>query len=302
MRAKTIAFINFKGGVGKTATVVNLGATIAKYHQKRVLIVDLDPQCNSSLWLLQPEAWRDHISDVSRSTYQIFEDHIVGTHRFDFEQAVLRGVPYSYGEDGGFSLLSHLDLLPASVEVLRLEDRLHQSKFALFFTYLQQALKPYQSSYDYIFLDCAPNLYTVTKNALFAADYCVVPYVPDYLSLSGFGILADEVEDFYERVSGSLTGRKRPKIAALIVSHYRKVGNVFEHAINELQIRTEQLRAEGKIHPRTALLEPYIRHDVKVAESTNEHLPAVLHAPASIGSQDYADLAINFLNHFEETL
>jgi chromosome partitioning protein len=298
MRAKTIAFINFKGGVGKTATVVNLGATIAKYHGKRVLVVDLDPQCNSSLWLLRPEVWRAHVEDITRSTYQVFDDHIVGTHHFDFDRAVLRGVPYS--KDGQFSLLSHLDLLPASIELLRLEDRLHQNRMAPYFKYLYQTLRAVQKDYDYIFLDCAPNLYSITKNALFAADYCAVPYVPDYLSLSGFGILADEVEKFYESVSGHLQGRRRPKIAALIVSHYRQIGNAYEHAINELKIQTSQLRSASLVHSRAKVLAPYIRHDVRVAEATNEHLPVVLHSPASIGAQDYADLAINFLNHFEE--
>lgn len=54
MDPKVIAFINFKGGVGKTANVVNIGAALAKYHQKKVLIVDLDAQSNASLWLAAP--------------------------------------------------------------------------------------------------------------------------------------------------------------------------------------------------------------------------------------------------------
>jgi len=298
VQAKTIAFINFKGGVGKTATVVNIAANLAKFQGKRVLIVDLDPQCNSSVWLLQPDVWKHHVDDTTRSTFQIFEDQIVGTHRFDFDKAVLRGVPYG----NGLPLIAKLDLLPASIHLLRLEDKLHQNRYAQFFKFLHQTLKPYHRSYDYIFLDCAPNLYSVTKNALFAADYCVVPYLPDFLSLSGFSILADEVEEFYSRVGGYLTGRKRPQIAALIVSHYRKVGNVFAHSINELEIQTNALRASGKIHAKAAILEPYIRHDVKVAESTSEHLPVVLYAPGCNGSQDYADLAVNFLKHFEDTL
>jgi len=298
VQAKTIAFINFKGGVGKTATVVNIAANLAKYQGKKVLVVDLDPQCNSSVWLLSPDVWKNHVADPTRSTFQIFEDQIVGTHRFDFERAVLKGVPY--GE--GLPLIARLDLLPASIDLLRLEDKLHQNRYAQFFKYLYKALKPYHKAYDYIFLDCAPNLYSVTKNALFAADYCVVPYLPDYLSLSGFSILADQVEEFYERVGGFLTGRTRPQIAALIVSHYRQVGNVFAHAVNELEIQAELLRAGGKIHPRTAVLQPFIRHDVKVAESTSEHLPVILYAPGSNGAQDYADLSQNFVVHFEKTL
>ena len=298
MQAKTIAFINFKGGVGKTASVVNIAANLAKYHGKRVLIVDLDPQCNSSLWLLEPDAWKNHVADTTRSTFQIFEDQVVGTHRFDFDHAVLRGVPYG----NGLPLIAKLDLLPASVELLRLEDKLHQVRYAQFYKFLYKAIKPYHKAYDYIFLDCAPNLYSVTKNALFAADYCAVPYLPDYLSLSGFNILAEEVEAFYERVSGSLTGRERPRIAALIVSRYQKVGNVFAHSVNELEIQMESLRERGMIHAKTALLHPYIRNDVKVAESTNEHVPVVLYAPGCNGSQDYADLSQNFLTHFEKTL
>jgi chromosome partitioning protein len=298
MSAKTIAFINFKGGVGKTATVVNIAANLAKYHDKRVLIVDLDPQCNSSLWLLNPETWKAHVGDLTKSTYQIFDDQIIGSHRFDFNQAVLRGVPFG----GGLPLIAKLDLLPAAVDMLRLEDKLHQNRHLQFFKFLAKALKPHHDSYDYIFLDCAPNLYSVTKAALFAADYCAVPYLPDYLSLSGFSILAEQVEEFYDRVSGSLTGRTRPRIAALIVSHYRQVGNVFAHAINELEIQIQQLRERGLIHPRTVLLPPYIRHDVKVAESTSEHLPVALYAPNCNGAQDYADLSHNFITHFEKTL
>ena len=62
MSSKVLAFINFKGGVGKTATVVNIGATLAKLHEKKVLIVDLDPQSNSSLWLMRPDRWREHVA------------------------------------------------------------------------------------------------------------------------------------------------------------------------------------------------------------------------------------------------
>ena len=67
------AFINFKGGVGKTATVVNIGAALARVHNKKVLIVDLDAQSNSSLWLMRPDRWRDHVARGRRSTFQILK-------------------------------------------------------------------------------------------------------------------------------------------------------------------------------------------------------------------------------------
>jgi chromosome partitioning protein len=298
MKTRCIAFINFKGGVGKTASVVNLGATLAKYHDKRVLIVDLDPQCNSSLWLLQPSIFRAHTQGGRRSTFQIFEDQVMGTHLFDFEEAMIPGVPHAE-----YPLIAKLDLLPGAVELLRVEDKIHQNKYASnFYTFLQRALKPHFAHYDYVLFDCPPNLYSVTKNALFATDYCHIPFVPDYLSLSGFQILAEEIELFYDRVSGQMTGRKRPKIASLMVSHYRASGNVYAHAINELELQLAQLIAVGQVHPKTAILTPYVRHNVAVAESTNVHLPVILHKPNSDGALDYAQLAENFLKHYEETL
>lgn len=292
--ATCISFINFKGGVGKTASTVNIAACLAAYEGRRVLVVDLDPQCNSSLWLMQPEDWRRHVGNGRSSVFQLFRDHINGTHVFDFERAVVRGVPRRE-----FPLIANLDVLPASVELLRIEDQIYQNKYAQFFSFLHKSLRGHISEYDYVFFDCPPNLYAVTKNALFASDYCVVPYVPDYLSLSGFQVLAEEVGVFADKVGGYFTGRRRVSIAALLVSHYRQVGNVFGHAINEMEIQLNALRAAGAVHSKTVILEPYVRYCVRVAESTSEHLPVVLHRSAAIGALDYYQLAKNFDVHFQ---
>lgn len=297
MAAKVIAFINFKGGVGKTANVVNIGACLAKYHGRKVLIVDLDAQCNSSLWLMTPEELERHNKDLDRCVFQIFRDKIVGSSVFDFGRALVRGVPRRE-----FPLIANLDLLPSSVEMAKIEDQIHQMKSLSAFTVLYQALKPLLGGYQYVFLDCPPNLYMVSKNALFAADFCVVPYIPDYLSLSGFQILTDMVNEFYNRLSGNMTDRVRPQIAAFIINHFAKQRNVFETGINEFEITVNQLKPTGKIHPQAKCLQPYTRFNVHVAESTNEHLPVILHKEDSIGAMDYADLTQNFIHHFEVIL
>jgi len=295
MSAKVLAFINFKGGVGKTATVVNLAATLAKLHEKKVLIVDLDPQSNSSLWLMRPDRWREHVEHGRRSTFQIFEDAIQGKTRFDFNTALVQGVTTWTG----FTDLPKLHLLPASVELLRIEDKIHELRAPGVFQIVEGALGPYFKAYDFVLLDCPPNLYTTTKNAIFSADSCIVPYVPDYLSLSGFHVLAEVIADFRHRFADHLPGKRRPNIGALVVSHYRQTGNVFRLAINELEISLARLKAAGLLESGALLLNPYIRHCVRVAESTSEHLPVILYAPGSIGAQDYCDLAQGFLNHFD---
>jgi chromosome partitioning protein len=295
MSGKVLAFINFKGGVGKTATVINIGATLAKLHEKKVLIVDLDPQSNASLWLMRPDRWRDHVAKGRRSTFQIFEDAWQGKERFDFDESLARGVVTWTG----FVDLPRLHLLPASVELLKVEDKMHDLRPPHAYEVIAKVLGRRFGDYDYVLLDCPPNLYTTTKNAIFAAESCVVPYVPDFLSLSGFQVLAEQIAEFRERFANQFGSRRRPNIGALIVSHYRQTGNVFRLAVNELELSLTQLKAAGSISERTQLLHPYVRHCVRVAESTSEHLPVILYAPGSIGAQDYCDLTQVLLDHFD---
>jgi chromosome partitioning protein len=295
MSSKVLAFINFKGGVGKTATVVNIGATLAKLHEKKVLIVDIDPQSNSSVWLMRPDRWHEHVAGGRRSTFQIYDDALNNKNRFDFEEALVKGVVTWTG----FTDLPRLHLLPAAVELLRIEDKVHELRASAVYQLLDAALSPYFKEYDYVLLDCPPNLFSTTRGAIFSADSCVVPYVPDFLSLSGFQVLAEEILDMRRKFAPYLPGRRRPNIGALIVSHYRQSGNVYRLAINELELSITQLQRSGLLSSQTTILEPYIRHCVRVAESTNEHLPVLLYAPGSIGAQDYCDLTQGFLNHFE---
>jgi chromosome partitioning protein len=295
MSSKVLAFINFKGGVGKTATVVNIGAMLAKLHEKKVLIVDLDPQCNSSLWLMRPDRWREHVARGRRSTFQIFDDALQGKGRFNFDEALVKGVVTWTG----FTDLPKLHLVPAAVELLRVEEKIHELRAPVIFQILDAALGTQFKQYDYVLLDCPPNLYSTTKAAIFSSDSCIVPYVPDYLSLSGFQVLAEQIAQMREKFAPYLPGRRKPNIGALIVSHYRQTGNVFRLAVNELEIAMAALRDQGVLSHQAVLLQPYIRHCVRVAESTSEHLPVILYAPGSIGAQDYADLTHRFVDLFE---
>src|SRR3984893_18705789 len=129
MSSKVLAFINFKGGVGKTATVVNIGATLVKLHEKKVLIVDLDPQANASAWLMRPDRWRDRVARGRRSTFQIFDEALQGNTRFSFDEALVKGVVTWTG----FTDLPRLHLLPATVELLRIEDKVHELRASVIY-------------------------------------------------------------------------------------------------------------------------------------------------------------------------
>lgn len=244
---------------------------------------------------MRPDRWREHVARGRNSTFQIFDDALQGKARFNFDQALVKGVVTWTG----FADLPRLHLLPASVELLRIEDRIHELRAPVIYQILDSAIGMQFKQYDYVLLDCPPNLYSTTKAAIFSADSCIVPYVPDYLSLSGFQVLAEQIAEMREKFAPYLPGRRKPNIGALIVSHYRQSGNVFRLAVNELELSMAALREIGILSDHAILLQPYIRHCVRVAESTSEHLPVILYAPGSIGAQDYADLTQRFVDFFE---
>lgn len=294
MSARVVAFLNFKGGVGKTSNVVNVGACLAK-QGRRVLVVDLDAQCNSSYWLLGKRRWREHAHGRRRTVYQLFKDALTGTKLFRFEDAIVRGVPHSHD---GFALLQGLDLLPSDIDLTKLEQEMG-AKPDSWYQILRQRLQEPATEYDFVLLDCPPSFFTLAKNAVFFADHVAVPYVPDFLSLAGFRQLALLVDGFSRRVSGNRTAFGSTRLSAVIVNRYAKIGNVFQQGLLELERLIDKLRTAGLIHPRTEILMPCVRNCVKVAEAPAVQLPIAIHAPDSIGAVDYDALTRSFVRHYE---
>lgn len=172
MAARVTAFMNQKGGVGKTTTTVNVGSIVANEHRRRVLLVDLDPQGNLS----------DHLgldpNEIGESVYNILVD---GTD----PRTVIRRV------HGVEVLPANLDLSGAEIELSQLDDRAVR---------LRDALLPLRKQYDYILMDCPPSLGLLTVSGLAAADSVVVAMEAEYLALRGISQLMHTVE----RVAGDM--------------------------------------------------------------------------------------------------
>jgi len=305
MSAKIIAFLNFKGGVGKTANVVNLGACLSHLRKKRVLVVDLDPQCNATFWLLRRSEF-DQFTDGSRqaarvqqTTYQIFQDALQGTSLFKIKEAIMPGVPRT---EEGTEIIPLLHLLPGAVDLLDIEFAVGHNAVERFRPVLRAALAPLARHYDYILLDCPPNLYHVAQTAVLAAHHIVVPYNPDYLSLSGFRIMCRHLKKLDDTFQALRPRLARNQVCAITVNRYQKVGIAYSTAIAELKSQVDVLKAAGLVHESCKVLEPPVRQDVHIAESTNWHRPVIIHSPDCNGSEDYTALTDAFINHFENTL
>ena len=179
---KTIACVNQKGGVGKTATSTNLGVGLAR-HGKRVLIVDCDSQASQTISL----GWKQP-DELPVTLATLFS-------------AKMERKPCDPRE----GILHHaegVDLLPSSIELSWLEPRMVSvnSRESL----LRKLLAPLKADYDFIILDCPPTLGMITVNALAAADSLIVPVQPEFLSVIGMTQLFDTVEDIREEINPGL--------------------------------------------------------------------------------------------------
>jgi chromosome partitioning protein len=253
-----IAVANQKGGVGKTTTVVSLGAELA--DRARVLIVDLDPQANATSSLgIDPRTAR-------RSTYDV----LLG-------DASLADVVVSSG-------LLNLDLAPASralsgaqVELVELPDRDHR---------LARALGPPRDrsaqvggstprpSYDVILIDTPPSLGVLTLNGLAAADGVVVPVQCEYLALEGLGQLVETLE----LVRGGLNARLA-LLGILLTMHDPRTN------------LSNQVADEVRRHFPAATFGATIPRSVRLSEAPSHGRPIRLYDPSSRGAEAYAACA-----------
>ncbi|CAM3341486.1 ParA family protein [Zobellia roscoffensis] len=164
---KIIAIANQKGGVGKTTTTVNLAASLGVL-EKKVLLIDADPQANATSGL------GIDVESVEYGTYQLLE------HTKSAKEAII-------STDS-----PNLDLIPAHIDLVAIEIELVDKDQREYM--MKKAISDLRDTYDYILIDCAPSLGLLTLNALTAADSVIIPIQCEYFALEGLGKLLNTIK------------------------------------------------------------------------------------------------------------
>ncbi len=189
---KTISIINYKGGVGKTTLSTNIASGLVQKGYS-VLAIDLDPQTNFTFSYIKVDKWAKKYKD--NMTIKTWFDSIIEDKTFDiyktFNDLIIT-------TDTGLDIISsHLGLIDVDMELAvglsGSTPKQHKINFLKTYSYIRKALSRLNKKYDYVIFDCPPNFNIVTKNAIIASDYYLVPAKMDFLSTLGIHHLQNHV-------------------------------------------------------------------------------------------------------------
>ncbi|MEE4247827.1 MAG: ParA family protein, partial [Kangiellaceae bacterium] len=194
---KVVSVVNLKGGVGKTTLCANLAYGLAYFKQKKVLLVDLDPQANATQYLISQKSYRDiYLMKKTKKTivelyYEISKDN------YNFNDQENKNIIISQFIQRVYTALpdGYLDILASKLELGLLN--VFGNATIRRFNQLKKFIDLTGSNYEFIIVDCPPTISDALFVGLFASDYVLIPIKPDFLSSIGFPLLHKIITETY---------------------------------------------------------------------------------------------------------
>lgn len=267
--ARKIAFLNYKGGVGKTSLIVNTAASLAR-RGMRVLLLDFDTQSNASIWLLKLDRWNKINTATTGSLYSIYDP---GVQRL--RDIIIKDVVE--GKEGE-KLLPGLDLAPTTFNLVDLEGEYKPDPKRPSYVIFQEQLAEVENDYDFILFDCPPNVLRASQNGVFCAGEIYVPSNPDALSLIGFTLLVEKMLRFQQASASFRTTAMGPAAQVYgIVFNSIKANTDIEVPKMRMQLRLNQFKAQKRgCAPTARICGTQIRDAMIVRRAVTLGLPVFL--------------------------
>ncbi len=225
---RIISVINLKGGVGKTTTTVGLAQILSVEFNKKILVVDLDAQTNASTMLIGEEKWME-VNKQKQTIAQLFYEGVYPRSEkiFDINRAILKGV-------SNIDEVKLVDMLPSSLDLIDIQEEVIKAPRGIFSVIrpvdlLDKSLRKIKQKYDYILIDCPPNLGVITRNGLKVSDVYIIPTVPDVLSTYGIPQIISRVNKFSKELE------KEIKPLGIVITKYREQSALHKRTVKELR-------------------------------------------------------------------
>ncbi|MDM8541767.1 ParA family protein [Desulfococcaceae bacterium HSG9] len=254
-KTRIIAVANEKGGVGKTVTVLNLGAALYR-EGKTVLIVDIDPQRNATEGMgIEPD-------EKILTSYDI----LVNSETIDANEAIIH------------TQWEGLDIIPSDAELVGADIELYDQDGRE--EKLQEGLKELTGKYDFILIDTPPSLSLLTVNVFAYADEVLIPCQTHPYSFNALAELFDTIDMIEEEINPGI------RITGIIATFFNNRTKVSRNVM-------EKIQADEKY--KDLLFKTKIRINTTIADSAEAGMPVVFYKPGSYGAKDYNDLAEELL-------
>jgi len=263
---RVIAVVNQKGGVGKTTTSINLAASLGVLN-KKVLLVDLDPQGNATTGVGIDKG------DINNSVYEVL------VMKTKIEDAIIKT------KSKNLSLLpAYLNLAGVDIELIELERKaIEEGRRINRVMRLKEEIAKVKDNYDYVFIDCPPSLGILTTNALAAADSVLIPVQCEYFALEGLGQLINTINLVKKHLNKSL------EIEGAVLTMYDMRTNLSNQVVREVK-RYFDDKVYKTVIPR----------NVKLSEAPSYGVPITVYDSRSKGAKCYDKLGKELIKNNEE--